>query len=432
MDTPSYTQSFTKKVEASHLKLGMYVSKLDRPWEETPFLLQGFIIQNPDQIREIKEHCDFVYIDQQKSVNAQNKPSTPGTRVSTAVDEVKKAKRKRKFGASLFGRNKETTWEKRLDLKRQDLEEAEKTYKSAFNLVQSTMQNIKLGKSIDSKACKEAVAASVDSIFHQPEAMLLMSRLKSKDEYTEQHSLNVSVVSIALGRYIGLDRKQLNEVGLCGLLHDMGKMLTPDEVLNKPGRLTEDELKVMQQHPVDGHSILSSTEGITHDAIHVAHAHHERLDGSGYPQGLVAKDLSMYNKIVTIADVYDAITSDRVYKKGETVEATLQIIHNHRGTAFDPVIATQFIEQVGIYPLGTLVELHNGEIGIVMHTSPEKRLRPWIKIVLDIEHKLIEPHLVDLSKPDVDKDGNPYWIKMSHNPSNFDINLLKHVHQQLA
>ena len=430
MNTTTYTESFTTQIEAKNLKLGMYVSKLDRPWKETPFLLQGFMIQHPDQISQIKEYCDFVYIDQQKSVHAANNSHASKPQVTTTLKESKRPKAKRNLISGLFHRKKQI-WEQRLNLNKQKLDEAEKSYKSSLNLVQSTMQNIKMGQSIDTKAIKETVASSVDNIFNQSEAMLLMSRLKSKDEYTSQHSLNVSVIAIALGNYVGLNQKQLNEVGLCGILHDMGKMLTPDEVLNKPGKLSEEELKIMQQHPVDGHEILSSTDGIMHEAIHVAHAHHEWLNGTGYPQGLSGNDLSLYNRIVTIADAFDAITSDRIYKKGATVESALQIIHNHRGTAFDPVLATQFIEEIGIYPLGTVVELHNGEIGIVMHTSPEKRLRPWIKILLDHEHNPVEPHLIDLSKPDVDKEGNPYWIKMSHNPTNFDIDLLNHVHQQL-
>lgn len=432
MNTTTFSASFTTRIETRLLKLGMYVSKLDRPWEDTPFLLQGFVIQHPDQISEIKEYCDFVYIDQQKSVHAATKKLVSRPQVTTTLQETKRPRAKRKLIGGLFHRKKDNKWEHRLNLKRQQLDEAEKTYKTSFDTVQSTMENIKMGRGIDTKAIKQTVSASVDNIFHQPEAMLLMSRLKSKDEYTSQHSLNVSVIAIALGNYVGLNQKQLNDVGLCGILHDMGKMLTPDEVLNKPGKLTEEEFTIMQKHPVDGHEILSSAEGIMHEAIHVAHAHHEWLNGTGYPQGLAGKDLSLYNRIVTIADAFDAITSDRVYKKGATIESALQIIHNHRGTAFDPVLATQFIEEIGIYPLGTVVELHNGEIGIVMHTSPEKRLRPWIKIILDQEHNPVEPHLIDLSKPDVDNEGNPYWIKMSHNATNFDIDLLKHVHQQLS
>ena len=425
---------FRVQVQVSDLKLGMYVCKLDRPWEETPFILQGFTIQHPDEIQKLAKYCDHVFIAVHKSIN---KPKTDlkHNKVSISSKQSLDEGKKRKLRIPKLFRNKKSVqkevWENRLNLNQQDLKQAYNDYQDAFGIVKSTMQNIKIGNSLDTKTVKEVVAVSVESIFNKSEAILLMSRLKSKDEYTQQHSLNVGILSIALGNYIGLNKKQLNEVGMCGMLHDMGKMLTPEHILNKPDRLTDEELEVMKRHTSDGSEILSSTDGMLKDAIHVAHAHHERLDGAGYPQGLKAEDLSMYNKIVTVADAYDAITSDRVYKKGQTVESALQIIHQMRGTVFDPVIATQFIEKVGIYPLGTFVELHNGEIGIVMHTSPEKRLRPWIKIVLDKDHNKIEPFLVDISKPDVDKDNNPYWIVKSHNPSNFKIDVLKHIYRQL-
>ncbi len=275
------------------------------------------------------------------------------------------------------------------------------------------------------------MSACVDNIIHQSDAMLLMSRLKLKDEYTSAHCLNVSIISIALGRYMELNKKQLNEVGLCGLLHDMGKVRTPDQILNKPGRLTDDEMQIMQQHPAEGYNILSSTSGISHEVMHVAQAHHERIDGQGYPHGLSGSDLSLYSRMVTIADVFDAITSDRTYKSGATVETALRIIHDGQGEAFDPILVTQFIENIGIYPLGTIIELHNGEIGVVVCTSPEKRLRPCIKIILDKERSPIESRLVNLAEPNSDAEGNPYWIRASHNPRNFDIDLLKHVHGYL-
>lgn len=420
------------RVEVSQLKLGMFVSKLDRPWEEVPALMQGFTIRNPDQIKRIEAYCDHVYVDKTKTIPIERLKFTPSSAGTATILNAKGRNEGKK--KSLFTRRssrKKDIWKKIHSISKRDLVPAERDYKEAFKLVKSTMQNIRLGRSIDTPAAKEAVSACVDNILHRPNAMLLMSRLRSKDEYTSEHSLNVSIISIALARYVGLNRNQLNEVGLCGLLHDMGKMLTPEQILNKPGHLTGEELQVMRQHPADGQDILSSTAGMLHEAIHVAHAHHERVNGQGYPLGLPGGELSTYNKIVTIADVFDAITGDRIYRQGETVETALQIMHNNKGKAFDPILVTQFIENIGIYPLGTVVELHNGEIGVVVHTTPDKRLRPWVKIILDQTCQPVEPHLINLAEPNADADGNPYWIKASHNPRNFDIDLLKHVHGQL-
>ncbi len=374
----------------------------------------------------------YVYIDQEKSVHNRERQVVPGKGRGASVLKAKGSKQRgTTTQSSLKDRNQKDAWDQAHTIKQKDLIPAERNYRSALDLVKSTMLGIRLGRSIDTPAAKEAVSACVDNIIHQSDAMLLMSRLKLKDEYTSAHCLNVSIISIALGRYMELNKKQLNEVGLCGLLHDMGKVRTPDQILNKSGRLTDDEMQIMQQHPAEGYNILSSTSGISHEVMHVAQAHHERIDGQGYPHGLSGSDLSLYSRMVTIADVFDAITSDRTYKSGATVETALRIIHDGQGEAFDPILVTQFIENIGIYPLGTIIELHNGEIGVVVCTSPEKRLRPCIKIILDKERSPIESRLVNLAEPNSDAEGNPYWIRASHNPRNFDIDLLKHVHGYL-
>lgn len=426
----SYSKTVAIQVDVSHLKLGMFVSQLDCPWEKTSFPFQGFLIIRPEQISKIGEYCQYVYIDREKSVQISDKLKGSSTRSNKGTLGKKKRRRKSSPRSNVKSHSQKE-WSEKHSIKRQDLEPAVKTYKETSSLVKSIMRDIKLGNSIDTPAAKEAVAACVDNVISHSDAMLLLSRLRSRDEYTSEHSLNVAIISISLGRHAELNKEQLKEVGLCGLLHDMGKVLTPDHILNKPGRLTDEEMEVMRQHPVDGHDILSSSEGIFHDAIHVAHAHHERLNGSGYPLGLTENDLSIYNRIVSIADVFDAITGDRVYKKGETVETALRILHDQRGESFDPILVTQFIETVGIYPLGAVVEMNNGEIGIVVNTNPDHRLRPWIKIILDSEHEPRDPLLVNIAKPDLDPDGKPYWIKQSHNPRNFNIDLLKHIHGQL-
>ncbi len=430
-DNRSYSQLVNLRVNTSQLKIGMYVSKLDRPWEQTPFKLQGFLIKSPEHIDEVKRYCDYVYIDQEKSITIRDKHIPTRISSGASTKTVKRVIRSRVTPQSTNKKSKSKSWETGHHFTQRDLEPAQKTYKETSKLVKSIMHDVKLGHVIDAPSVKEAVAACVDNIVHHADAMTLMSRLRNKDEYTSEHSLNVAIISITLGRHAGMETQQLQEIGLCGLLHDMGKMLTPEQILNKAGPLTDDEKVIMQQHPVNGRDILSSTSGIFYEAIHVAHAHHERIDGNGYPQGLVGKDISLYNRIVTIADVFDAITGDRAYNSGATVETALRFLHDGRGERFDPILVTQFIENIGIYPLGTVVEMQNGEIGIVVNTNYEHRLRPWVKIILDKAHAPCEPFLVNLSASDLDQEGNPYWIKASHNPRNFGIDLFKHIHAQL-
>ena len=187
-------------------------------------------------------------------------------------------------------------------------------------------------------------------------------------------------------------------------------------------------MEVMKRHPGDGKEILLATQDVMDHVIDAAWGHHERLNGSGYPRGVNAVDIPLYTRMVTIADVFDAITGDRVYRKGETAEKALSIIHKESGNYYDAPLVIKFIENIGTYPLGTIVELHNGEIGIVVENSPTHRLRPKVKLLLTEEKKRREePRVVDLSKPDRDFQNRPYMIKTSHLPGSFRIDLSQHV-----
>ena len=208
----------------------------------------------------------------------------------------------------------------------------------------------------------------------------------------------------------------------------MGKMLTPDEILNKPGRLEPGELEIMRQHPVHGREILLASRDVLDTAIDVAHDHHERLDGSGYPDGIGGDKLSLYTRMVTIADVFDAITGDRVYRPGETAEKALGILHRGIGSAYDKDLVLKFTENIGTYPIGTIVEMHGGEVGIVVESNPDQRLRPRVKLLLnDSKLPIYLPYVVDLARPDLDETGKPYMIWRSHTSGSFGIDLSQHV-----
>lgn len=427
-ETHVYTVTETVRVPVDALKRGMYVSELDRSWDETPFLFQGFRLETEDDIRTIQKYCEHVFIDvkQSKQLEIKKDPDTPAaSAISTKITSY--AKRKLTPNRAPKTRIIPAIGSKELQ---RDLKPAIRTYNQTNRLVKSLMDEIRLGNSVNTPAAKETVANCVDSVIRNPDAMLLLSRLKNKDEYTSEHSLNVSIISIAFARHIGMDRDQLNEIGLCGMLHDMGKIVTPQEVLNKPGRLEGEEIEIMKRHPADGREILMASSGIHDSVIDVAYGHHERLDGSGYPRGVESDKLSLYTKMVTIADVFDAVTSDRVYRDGTSAFEALRILHAQRGTNYDPSLIIKFIECVGIFPIGTVVELHNGEIGLVIQTHPTYRLKPKIKLLLDQHKKLAEPRVIDLANGDLDANGQPYRIKGAHNPKKFNIDLKSHVHHQ--
>jgi HD-GYP domain-containing protein (c-di-GMP phosphodiesterase class II) len=258
------------------------------------------------------------------------------------------------------------------------------------------MEDVQLGRAINVAIAKKVVAECVDSVLHAPDALLWMTQLKHRDMYTAQHSMNVCILSIALGRHINLPESELNNLGLCGMMHDMGKMKIPLEILNKPGKLEPDELIIMQSHSLEGEKLLLSSKDMYSGAIDVARSHHERLDGKGYPYRLTDMQITPYSRIVTIADMYDAISSDRVYQKGRTHLEALNIMTKMCGTQLDTKLTYQFIECMGIYPPGSVVELQSGEIAVVIEVNPLYKLKPKILLLLD-ENKQRRPlRLIDL------------------------------------
>jgi len=237
------------------------------------------------------------------------------------------------------------------------------------------------------------------------------------------------VLTITFGRHLGLSVRQLNLAGMGGLLHDIGKLRTPLEILNKPGKLTDEEFAIMRAHPDHGREILEANPGIPAAVIDVAFTHHERLHGHGYPRGLKADEISLWSKMVAIVDVYDAITSNRIYHDGMNATEALTRMYEWRERDFDPVLLEQFTQCIGIYPIGTLVELHGGEVGIVISTNPELRLRPKVLVVLDEEKRPYYPtRVVDLAQF-VDREEGIYAINKVLEPGTYNVDVQQHIRQ---
>jgi HD-GYP domain-containing protein (c-di-GMP phosphodiesterase class II) len=365
------------KIDVHELEVGMYVCQLDKPWLESSFLFQGFELKNQVDIDAVRKECQFVYIDVEKQSVDHKHDLKPTPYLTTATLE-----------------KKHTSPPKAAFI--QEIDEASHIYGKTSDLVRSFMEDVQLGRAINVAVAKKAVAECVDSVIRLPDALLWMTQLKRKDIYTAQHSMNVCILSIALGKHLKLSVQELNNLGLCGMMHDMGKMNVPLEILNKPGRLDDKELIIMQNHALYGGKLLMTSKDIFPGAIDVALSHHERLDGAGYPYHLTDTQITPYSRMVTIADVYDAISSDRVYQKGRTHLESINIMTKMCGTHLDNRLTYKFIECIGIYPPGNLVELNSGEVAIVVEVNPEHKLKPKILLILD-EHKQRRPlQLVDL------------------------------------
>ena len=313
-----------------------------------------------------------------------------------------------------------------VELGEDEIQRAKETYQSTGQFVAKFMDRITKGESIDTKLAKQAVAECVNSILHAPDAVLWLTQLKNKDEYTAQHSLNVCVLSIVLGRHINLSEANLNNVGLCGLMHDVGKMCVPLHILNKPGKLEDDEMRIMQSHTSLGFELLKSSQGMYVGAINTALAHHERVDGKGYPNNLTGANLSLYTKIVTIADLYDAITSDRVYQKGRTHLEATKIMFDLTGQHLDEILMIKFVESLGVYPPGCLVGLTNGAVGLVVESNDVHRLRPKIMLVLDEDKNPAQEKIIDLALLPQDFFGNVYTIRGITSAAKYNIDAAKY------
>ena len=408
------------KVFTEDLQLGMYVSELDRPWVDTPFLFQGFPIREPAEIDQLRQCCEFVFVDKELShASALKKLDIIPRKV---VEQKKPVEPKRPVPPSRF-----TEAEFRLSLQR-----SYRIYKEARGWIDIMLEDSRLGASIDTDKARSLVAELAEEVIQSPDALVWLTHMKSRDEYTATHCINVCILALTFGRCLGLDKRKLNILGLGALLHDIGKMQVPAEILNKPGRLTDEEFIVMQTHPVHGHSLLGPGHDLDPLCMDIVLHHHERLGGSGYPDGLVEDRIPLLTRISSIVDVYDAVTSDRCYHDGIPPALALKNLFTWAPNNFDLSLIERFIKCVGIYPVGSVVELSTGEIGIVVATEEYHRLKP---VVMLVKKASGEPYptrrLINLSSPSWGKDGAPLSIIKVLEPQALGVDLKTLLQQEL-
>jgi len=393
------------EIDVSELRLGMHVIRLDCDWEDTDFLFQGFIIQSHDDIDDLQTQCRKVVIEGKVKRELDELPQTPLDKPDTPYfrrfsTDSEKAGAVKKSGKkphpNAHRRPRRVTYVNKIDVNT-EIRTATIHYAEAKSVATSIMAGLRVGRALDINRAREVVDKCVDSILRNEDALLLLTKLKHKDEYTAEHSLNVSILSAAFGKRLGLMEAEIRTLGLCGLLHDIGKTKVPLEILQKSGGLTPQEYSIMQNHANWGRDMLMALPKVVHATIDVAYNHHERLDGRGYPRGLVDYQIPYNAKVVAIADTYDAITSNRAYDSARSSMNALEIIHRFRGTQFDTELALEFILMIGIYPPGSIVELKTGEIAIVLASNPKNRRKPRIMLVRTADKKRIPKYaMLDL------------------------------------
>jgi HD-GYP domain-containing protein (c-di-GMP phosphodiesterase class II) len=374
----------TKKIYVHQLESGMYVSGLDRPWLETPFYLQGFMIRNAGDVQKLSLYCDYVYVDYEKSV------------ANLDVEISHKLSHSRKLGVAATPFNKELS--ARRIVKYEDniavtseIRDANNAYQQIRDEFDSMANRIGSGKALNISNLSEVVNPLVDSVIRNPGASIWLARLKSQDSYTYRHCIAVAIWCSVIGRQIGLPKKELALLSMGGMLLDIGKLKIPGAVLNKKQQLSEREFSLVKKHvDLSLKMAADSSRRIPQSVMDMIASHHERFNGSGYPQALQGTQIPLYARIAAIADCYDAITSQRVYAKPIPHALAIKKMYEWRGYDFQPELIEAFIQSVGIYPIGTLVELSSGEVGIVVKENPGKRLRPQVLVILDRDKKQLQ------------------------------------------
>jgi putative nucleotidyltransferase with HDIG domain len=389
----------------------MYVAELDRPWRETPFLFQGFEIQKEEELGQLRSLCQHVFIleDGEAPGGAQRKPAAPPD-AKPALSLVEDAAAPQRIpGLDILkkhgpGQHYNPRYNDQHGLEA-EMPVARELFGRTRTLVFQLMEDARLGRSLDVPGAKQLIADTVDSILRNPDALACMTQMKKRDEYTALHSLRVCVLALTFGRHLDFSREHLELLGLGALLHDVGKMKVPTDILNKPGRLTQEEYEIVKRHVPYGVEILESMPQIPQPAIEVARSHHERYAGHGYIGGLKGDNIGLFGSIGAIVDCYDALTSDRIYHHGMPAYDALSLMYAGRRQDFHPELVEQFIQCMGIFPIGSVVELSTGSVGVVVSVNRRRRLRPRVALVLTPDKRPIRPaRVIDLMESTVSGD----------------------------
>lgn len=377
-----------KKIKAKDLQVGMHLDELCGSWMEHPFWRSKFTLTDPADIRRILESgITEVWIDIEKGLDiADETPAETDMSVTEVLMEAEIAQHAKSLKPTSMS---------------DELQRAALICVNAKRAVVSMFQEVRMGNAISAETAGGLVEEISSSVLRNPGALISLARLKTADDYTYMHSVAVCALMVSLARQLDLDEQNVREAGMAGLLHDLGKAVMPMKVLNKPGKLTDDEFTIIKGHPVEGHRLL--VEGKTASAIvlDVCLHHHEKIDGNGYPDRLKGDEISLFAKMGAVCDVYDAITSNRPYKSGWDPAESIRKMTEWSKAHFDERVFQAFIKSVGIYPVGSLVKLGSSRLAVVVEQSEKSLLAPRVKAFFSTRAQAyIVPEVIDLSRPE--------------------------------
>lgn len=373
------------RIHIEQLRLGMYVHELCGSWMDHPFWRSAFLLENPDDLQTmLATNIKEVWIDDAKGLGVNT-----GEDEQTIIQEIEH---------TLVQADTPQKKPPSVDLNQESARAAMICTRSK-QAVTSMFNEARMGQALNAADALPIVEEISSSVLRNPGALIGLARLKDKDDYTYMHSVAVCALMVALARQLNLSEEETRQAGLAGLLHDVGKMLIPLEILNKPGKLTDEEFTIVKNHPAEGHKILLEGQGVGDIALDVCLHHHEKTNGSGYPNRLPNEQISLYAKMGAVCDVYDAITSDRPYKNGWEPAESLRKMAEWSNGHFDPLVFQAFVKSIGIYPVGSLVKLESNRLGVVIEQSEKSLLQPKVKIFFSIKSNArISLEILDLSK----------------------------------
>lgn len=376
-----------KKIKTDDVRLGMYIHEIRGNWLEHPFWRKSFKLDDQKDFDKLLNcNLDEIWIDTNKGLDVavDEKPADASDAdVAKPPVEVPRPAKKAASPVSM----------------EDELNSAKKIHNKAKEVVKTMFSDVRMGKALEIGEVTSMVDEINQSLERNTNALLSLIRLKNSDEYTYLHSVAVCMLMVALGRQLELNGDQLKQVGVAGLLHDIGKMAIPNDVLNKPDKLTDEEFNLVKQHPQRGWEILKSCYQVDEVALDVCLHHHERVDGRGYPEKLSNDALTLYARMGAVCDVYDAISSDRCYKKAWGPAESIRKMASWKDGHFDEVVFHAFVKTIGIYPNGTLLRLKSGRLGVVIEQSKKSLTTPIIKIFFSTRADAHIPiEILDLSK----------------------------------
>jgi putative nucleotidyltransferase with HDIG domain len=377
-----------KKISVDELELGMFLVEICGSWINNPFWRSRLVLTDPKDLALLRaSKVREVWIDDSKGDDVF--ASTVVAELQLLFDDAPDP-----IAASAIAVSDRASVPIADEIAR-----AARICAGGKEAVTSMFLEARMGNAVDAAGVAGLVEEITDSVARNASALISLARLKTADDYTYMHSVAVCAMMIALARQLNLSEDVVRSAGVAGLLHDVGKMLVPTEILNKPGKLTDSEFAVIKEHPVKGHAFLMQSANIDPIALEICLHHHEKVDGTGYPEGLKGSEISMFSKMAAVCDVYDAITSNRPYKNGWDPSESLRQMGQWASSHFDLAVFQAFVKTLGIYPVGSLVQVSSGRIGVVIDQKKGALTMPVVKIFYVISSaQRIEPLVVDLSK----------------------------------